>query len=214
MKTIKFKGLENKQIPESWAEVTVHHYLKFTYDWDGKDPVRLLAILIDEDYGTVFNLGEDPTKIEKVLSYMLSDIPDWDQLKKRVPDTVTINGKELKVKPVARGSLGQKIYLEQMASNIKGDLDKIPQLIPAICAIYLSPQYFDEPAFSVEQSEELTKIILQEPILEMFPVASFFLSRSRSSIQRGINAWKPQGINKTLRKKLLDRAADLMSLKK
>ena len=214
MKVIKFKDLGSRKIPASWQEVNVHSYLKFTYEWDGKDPIRLLAILLNESDETVFNLGEDPAKVEKVLSYLLKDLPDWEQLKKRVPTTIEIKGKELKVKPVSRGSLGQKVYLEQLAGNIKGELDKIPQLIPAVCAIYLSPQYFGKDNFSVEESEELTEIILQEPILKIFPMAYFFLGRSRNSILAGINAWRPQSLNKILRKKLLERAADLLSLKK
>ena len=214
MKKLNIKTIGQREIPESWGEVTVHQYLNFTYKWDGIDPIRLLAHLINEDYGKVFESGEDPAKIEKVLSYLLQDLPDWEILKKQIPETVEIQGRELQIKPISRGSLGQKVYLEQLAGNIQGDLDKIPQLIPGICSIYLCPQWFHEKVFSVEQSEELTEIILQEPILKIFPVASFFLSRSRSSILTGINGWRPQSLNKVLRKKLLDRAADLLSLKK
>ena len=214
MRPIKFEKIGTKQIPESWAEVTVHQYIKIHYEWDGQDPIRLLAHLINEDYSVVFELGEDPEKVQKVLQYLLSDVHDWEKLKKVIPKSIEVQGKTLIIKPIHKQSLGQKVYLEQLAGTIKGDLDRMAQLIPAVCAIYLSPQFFDSKTFSVEQSEQLTEIILQEPIVKIIPVASFFLGRSRRSLLRGINAWRPQSLNKQLRKRLLDRAADLMSLKK
>ena len=99
MKKIKIKTIGTREIPESWEEVTVHHYLKFTFDWDGKDPIRLLSFLINEDYAKVFESGEDPAKIEKVLSYMLlSSMPDWNQLKRKIPETIEIQGNTLQVR--------------------------------------------------------------------------------------------------------------------
>ena len=211
---LKLKGLGTFDLVSSWEEVTVDQHLKMQYSWHDKDALRLLAILIGQPYEKVFESGEDPNKVRMVLSSILAGPPDMDEMKKACPPVYTLGGIVCKIKPIAKQTLGQKIYLEQLGMSIKGKPDEMPKLIPAVCAVYLAPQYYGTATFNAEQAEELTALILKQPIAKIYPIAYFFLKHGRHSIMNGMKDLTRHTRRKLARTKLLERAQGLMSLRK
>ena len=188
MRAIKLK-IGTFNVPETYQELTLRTYLNLEHNWDG-DPVKGMAYVLGVPYQDLFSSGDNHKNIGKVFQALL-DSPklNLDELAKKVPETYELQGETFKIRPITRQTLGQKVYFEQLGAGLKGKKD-LSRLIGAVCAIYLTPQYFKQDFFTVEDAEKLNKLFLDEPFVKVYPLAAFFLRSCKVSILNGLKGSK------------------------
>jgi hypothetical protein len=115
----------------------------------------------------------------------LSRENEFDADKYLVPDFVYVNGvKVQRPKGIGLSSWGQKLVLEESLKVVKlGGGDEVDAFV-SVLAIYLQPEYDritkptkeDKAVFNADSAKELEEHILNMPLSEAWPLASFFLS--------------------------------------
>lgn len=162
-------------IPASWEEVTLKQF--FDLRDKSKDFLDTISILTNTDK----SFWEDSTDLDVIEAltigehsplYYISTPPErLDQFIR--PDKIMICGKLCTLpKGLGFGTLAQKMAFEKLISDNKTDVDCIPMAL----AIYFQPQ-IDDARFSSERCEALIPEIMNTPIKEAFPVASFFFMK-------------------------------------
>ena len=188
MRAIKLK-IGTFQVPETYQELTLRTYLNLEHNWDG-DPVKGMAYVLNVPYKELFSSGDSHKDIEKVFQALLASPKlDLKKLASQVPETYELQGETFRIRPITRQTLGQKVYFEQLGAGLK-DKNDLSRLIGAVCAIYLTPQYFKQDFFTVEDAEKLNKLFLEEPFIKVYPLAAFFLRSCRTSILNGLKGSK------------------------
>ncbi len=177
--------------PTSYEQISVRTYLQIMEEWDDKeDLIKLFCIITGFDYDRLnnakFQEGYEQ-EIFRGIAWIYQEKIEWDKL---VPkEFLIIDDKEIKIpEDIGDESIGQKISIMQAASE--EDVSEL-QLIPDVLSIYLDPHFneYDKPLeerkFNKKRAIEFREKILDLPILECYPLAFFFLNRSKSSTKLG-----------------------------
>ncbi len=175
MKTIKIVTSKKEivlVIPESWEEVTVQMFIRLEKEgWDNADIIHILSILSGESLRELDNI-KDLTLFDTIsdyLGFITVKPPDFEGL--AISNKFTIDGKEFDVpQDLELETLGQKILV---ASLVQGNIVKA---IPEALAIYFQP-IFDGTDFNRRRIPALVHKINKTPIMEAYPIVSFFFQK-------------------------------------
>ena len=177
---IKFK-FENKSVvaPNCWEEVTVGHFIN-PYFLSG-DSVSLLSSLSGIERNKLLNTVED---IEGPLNRMVKFIQeDPEGFKGEFTNEFEFRGKKLKVPlNIEVERMGQKIMLQDAMVKHQSS---IYEAIPDAVAIYLQPE-INDGVFDDSQLEGMKEEILELKIADVFPIASFFLTKFNTIAKSGL----------------------------
>lgn len=178
---IKFK-IEGKEysIPTKWEEVTVEQYLKLL-TCDKEDIVMFLSIVTGVDYDTMYRTRQ--TDVDEILLPLISFFhTPIDLSKQKMSGKILLQGKQHDIpKDLGFHSLGQKIE----ASNVMlAEFKKSGELtgcMVEVVAMYLQPIVTGKE-YSSESAKELEAELLKCSIIDVYPVAAFFLKKLIASI--------------------------------
>lgn len=160
------------ELPTSWDEVKVHHFIDPLFL--SGNPIKLLAALSGVPEKQLANTTEDVTnKFKKVTDFMAADPLGWRGNKDQ--KRVTIKGKTYDVpENIELKMFGQKIMLGQAIKKS----EFIYGAIPDAFAIYFGPMIYPDDWYEIERQNELKRLVLDMPISQVYPVATFFLTSS------------------------------------
>lgn len=171
---IKFK-FNNATItaPNCWEEVSVEYFIK--PEFLTKDTVSLLSALSGIPRKDLMNTKED---IEADLQRMVQFyIDDPEGFRRNMPRPIKVMGKLVTIPlDIELERLGQKI----MFQNVLSKHQFIYQAIPEAIAIYIIPSITEDGSFDDTLIDEVVEEIKKLPIVDVFPIADFFLSSLRS----------------------------------
>lgn len=173
-------------LPESWEELTIKQFIEMD-NYDNRDYIRLLSVLLQAPYGEVFSV--DPVLLKEKISPIVSWISEeynFESLK--VPEEINIYDKDLKIvgkvkipKDIRLKTFGQKIHFDEAMSSSEGS---IIMKIPYIVAIYLYPEYsknkFDEDSVVDFKNNHINYC----RAVDIYAVACFFLDNWQKFIKK------------------------------
>lgn len=161
-------------LPYGWAGLTLREWMDMRFSWDKSDYIRLLEILSGVPYDTWYSCRviDLDKKVNPILS-MITTSPDWEKLP--VPSLVTLGGTEIKVpKDLKLETFGQKSVLQIKTNKAQDEYGDPLRALPEALAIYFQPQLTGKP-FDGITLEEIIPLVMEMPILEAYPVGTFFL---------------------------------------
>jgi hypothetical protein len=176
MITFKFQDKDVKA-PNSWEEVTVRHFIN-PYFLAG-DSLSLLSALAGVDRKALANSKDDiMNDLNKMVKFMVKEPLGYQGA---VPKSFKLRGKECKIpQDIELERLGQKIMLQDAMTKYKFVYEAIPDAI----AIYMLPS-LNDGEFDDDLVPELREEVLDLMLVDVFPVADFFLARCRSLAKSG-----------------------------
>ena len=192
---IKFENA-TLEVPNSWDEVKVGHFIK--PEFLTGDVVGLLAVLIGVEKHTLMNSTDN---IEQDLYKMVQFYIDNPVGYREAPmKPFMLRGKKVTIpKDIELERLGQRILFASVVGKHKFAYEAIPEAV----AIYLIPSITPDGGFDDSLIEEVAEEIKTLRIVDVFPVADFFLNSLRSSQKSGTpssmasQAQTPQQTNTT-----------------
>lgn len=197
---MRLKAQNNKgnaitiETPGTWHKVTTRQFIKLRFEWDGRDLVQLLSILSGKKYHVL----NDDKELEVIsgllasLGWVFDEKIAWTKLP--MPNALKIDGKKILVPTdLMSQTFGQKVHLAQ---NMVDPLSYVEtsgyrdytRLMPLAVAIYLQPAH-DGGTFNMESAEKLAEKIQDLPIVDVYPIASFFFEKLSGSSRRGASGW-------------------------
>ena len=172
------------QAPTSWEEVKVSHFIN--PEFLTMDSLGLISSLTGIDRRALMNSKDDVMdKVGKMVEFIALDPRGY--AKAVMMETFTLRGVECKVPmDIEVERLGQKIMLQDAMGRNKF----IYQAIPEAIAIYLIPQ-LNNDEFDEKLIPDLVEEVKELRIVDVFPIADFFLSSYRSMLKNGKALWNP-----------------------
>lgn len=160
-------------IPTSWDEITLGQYIDLVNYKDDLGVIRLLSIVSGVSYNVLLNIDSDKFD-ERILDTMefikepinIHDFKDSDEIK--------INGKVIKVPNPSTQTIGQKLLMQSKVRIAQGNNTMHAELVCDAVAIYLQP-LIDGTEFDDSRIEEIKRIVYSLPLVDVYPVGSFFL---------------------------------------
>jgi len=180
MITINFKyngDTITGQIPSTWQEMKVRHYLALE---STTEPLKLLSLLTDIDLSFILNTSTDLTPyLNEIITLINKGVPELD---KRPSKVITLRGKAVKIPAsLDRITFGQAAIIEQHLS--KHDQNEKAALAP-IMATVLQP-LLDNGLFDLDKAQALEAEILELPISKVFGNVFFFWQSLRKCMTFG-----------------------------
>ena len=177
------KGKREIKCPDSWANTSTANYQNLMREWDGKDLVKLFAILTGVELKTLANTHD--LELEEALliatNFIYTEPPTFKE--KPAPKEFTYNSKKITFPKQVEGfSIGQSILIRQRLDEVK----TYDELISYALAVYLQPK-IDGGDFDSDRVEDIEAEILKMPITETYPLGFFLL---RPLMRRGASGWK------------------------
>lgn len=165
------------RVPSEWEEVTVEHFIN--PDFLSGNSLSLLANLSGIPRQKLLNTTEDITgHLYKMVDFMQKDPQGYQKYK---PEKITLQGKELDYpKDIEVERVGQKIMLQDAVSKYQFVYEAIPEAI----AIYLQPE-LNDGVFDDAKLPELIEEVKGLRIVDVYPIADFFLTNSRRILKSG-----------------------------
>ncbi len=177
--TFKHEGKSlHVDAPDRWSEVTVAHFIN-PHFLSG-DSISLLSALSGIERNTLLNSKEDIAgQLMRMVGFLSIDAEGFNI--KGLPKTFRLRGVECLVpKDIELERVGQKIMLQDAMVKHKFIYSAIPEAI----AIYLQPS-LNEGVFDDAQLEDLIEEVKLLKIVDVYPIASFFLSKWKLLIKNG-----------------------------
>ena len=175
---IKFK-FNNATIeaPTEWHEVSVEMFCHPYFLT--RDAMGMLSALTGIEKHVLMNTKED---LEESLLKMIRFIAEQPEgYRTAKPKTIVVSGIKCKIpKDIELERLGQKIMLQAAM----GKHQYIYQAIPEAVAIYLIPE-LNNGEFDDTMIDDVIEQVKKLRIVDVFPVADFFLNKYRSIIKSG-----------------------------
>lgn len=203
--------------PDRWALTSTDIFQKIipTGELDkdprDRDPVKLFAILTGTSYEGLRD-SEDynlEAAVYALTKFVYEESRDFASLP--IPLSLRVGGKTLEIpRDVGKLTIGQNAHVRRAAAGVK-DAAAVMSLI---VAIYLQP-LFDAGArdgkmvkapFDFDRALELEKDILLLPIVNIYPIGFFFLSRLKKF---GAGPW--HNSLRTIQRKIQDVHLSLRS---
>ncbi|HKR03475.1 MAG TPA: hypothetical protein VJY62_02485 [Bacteroidia bacterium] len=185
-------GTEKHSLPTSWGDVSVEKFFQLANEPDLQDVFKIISILLDIDYDTAIMI--DAKYIAHTIVPMLTWLNDMPKLKElAMPERIKIGSKwvdphlEIRKEPQ-----GLKILLQSSMTEDKSEQEMITYSI----AVYLFFKYYKCEYSEMKKTDFedrlslFQKLISQCSILEAYPVAGFFLKKSKK-----FRRLKPKYIN-------------------
>lgn len=169
---LEIKGYGCYDVANCWGDVTVKQFTEVV----NRDMTvsQLLSVFtgITEDEINIYD-QDALTKVIYPLFIWINESIDMSTT--TMPDTLLINGKRIKIpKDIAQESAGQNWLLQQLMSSCS-DESYYP-IIADVVAVMLQPLITGEK-FNDRRHEEIKEIINYLRIVDVLPVAAFFLNR-------------------------------------
>jgi len=177
------KGKREIKCPDSWATTSTAHYQNLMREWDGKDLVKLFAILTGENLQTIANSHD--LALEEALLMATNFIYIEPQTFKNAPTPKQFIYKKQFItfpKQVEGFSIGQSILIRQRLDEVK----TYDELISYALAVYLQPK-IDGGDFDSDRVDEIEDEILKMPITETYALGFFLLN---PLMRRGVSGWR------------------------
>lgn len=165
------------EAPTSWEEVTVETFINPHFL--AGDSISLLSALTGVDRKALMNSTLDiMDKINMMVSFAVDNPHGY---RGHVPQTIKLRGQDCKIpKDIELERLGQKIMLQDAIAR----QNFVYQAIPDAIAIYLAPE-LNGGEFDDAMIPELREEVLKLKLVDVFPVADFFLSSLRNYRKNG-----------------------------
>jgi len=165
--------------PSSWEEVSVEHFINPLFL--SGNSMGLLSALSGIDREVLMNSRADITgQLTRMVEFMAKDPKGYKKQKRS--DTITLMGKKCKVpKDIELERVGQKIMFQDVMSKHKLLYEGIPEAI----AIYIIPELHPEGKFDDAMIPEVVEEIKKLRIVDVFPIADFFLTSYARLIKNG-----------------------------
>ena len=174
---IKFENA-TLEVPNSWDEVKVGHFIK--PEFLTGDVVGLLAVLVGVEKHELMNSTENIEQDLYKMAQFYIDNPVGYRENKMKP--FKINGKTITIpKDIELERLGQRILFASVMGKYKFAYEAIPEAV----AIYLIPSLTEDGSFDDSMIDQVAEAIKEARIVDVFPVADFFLNSLRSSPKSG-----------------------------
>lgn len=188
MKRFKVCG-EKVEIAESWFELTVEAWVKLMGITDKSSEVNLIAAFTGISVADL-NKSKDTNIDLKVFAHTgwYSQPINFSDLKRG--KTITVDGKTVNVpKDLGFKTLGQKIILQQKIKETEGSLS---ELIPYAFAVYIAPELYGKDYDLEGLDDFVDKFVNKLLIVEVFPIASFFLKKSIAYMSSRVKSYTEQ----------------------
>lgn len=178
-------------LPNCWPDVTFKQWLQLRHDYDGKDLLKLISIMSGKSLKDIQVLPSSTAKLDSLQSikFIYDDTFDFDMLP--IPEIITIGKKDYLIpKDVMKETFGQKVMLMQYISDPDFYIDlpkkneddeqsrEYSKLLHIAAAIYMQPLLDDAP-FDADKAEGYFDKFMKMPVTDVYPIGSFFLTRSR-----------------------------------
>lgn len=166
------------KVPNHWDEVTVEHFIN-PFFLSGNS-LSLLSVLSGIEKGALINSTEDITPhLYKMVNFVNEEPQGY---KKALPEEFELRGQKLTIpKDIEVERVGQKIMLQDAVFKY----EYVYQAIPEAIAIYMAPQ-LNDGVFDDAMIEPLAEEVKQLRIVDVYPIADFFLSSSKRSTKNGL----------------------------
>lgn len=174
-------GAKEFDMPSSWEEITVKQFMDLTKDEAINSVTMQMAILTGLSKQEI--LSANSIHLERNIlphTEFINTIPDLERIKKEIPKTIRIGEKVLPViKHLELEPWGCKetLYME-MIKAYKAD-GHLNNLLAVAIATYFYQVYYGKD-FDSEKLDEFVKTTEQCSFIEAFPVANFFLNKSKN----------------------------------
>lgn len=169
-------GSISAQLPASWDEVTLGHYIEMAKHSDDLSIIRLLSILSGVNYVVLLNVNAE-TFDERVIDHMNFIREPIDVHSLPEVESLAINGKTYPLPDPGKCTIGQKLALQSQI-RIGQDMNTLhADLVATAVAIYMQP-LIDGTPFDDERIDSIREMVLQLPLKQVYPAGSFFLHGS------------------------------------
>lgn len=179
--TIKGQKLE---LANRWEDVTIHQYRQLYLFRKELNPARVLSILSGINYIEILNYRMDAFEkdIMPLLTFIGKDI-DLDKL--MLPTGFHWRGNIwMPLKRSLRSETwGQKIVLQQRINQAVEKAEPMLDLLSYAMAMYYQPE-IDGPLFDDKKAVALIKEFEQCKVVEIYPIACFFLRKYVRSLRK------------------------------
>jgi hypothetical protein len=174
---IKFENA-SLQVPDCWEEVKVGHFIK--PEFLSGDVVGLLAALVGVEKHVLMNSTDNiEADLQKMVQFYIEDPKGYS---KGTVKPFRVMGKTVKIpKDIELERLGQKILFAAAIGKYKFTYEAIPEAV----AIYIIPSLTEDGNFDDAMLEEVTEAVKQLRIVDVYPVADFFLNSLRPMKKSG-----------------------------
>lgn len=175
---IRVDGKEYMAVfPSKWEEMTVKQYIQLA---DKSNGIEMLSALSGLDLWLFENTNIDLTEILGKMLKLLSEAPDMNNL---VRDQIWIGGIGVGVTTAAEISFLQKEMIKMLAQNN----DDLVKVIPDAFAVWITPD-LNEGLFEAKKVPEVKKLVLDMPVMKVFPWVVFFLRQLRKERNNYLSA--------------------------
>lgn len=172
-------------LPTDWGYLTCEQYIAISMLKYNQIP-EILEVLTGIDIEILKQIkASDIELIEKEISFIYTDFK-YENIE--VKSTVEIYGNHIKIpQKIELETWGQKLFIKEKIKENK----TTSKVFPIVAAVYLCDKPFTEQSFEI-----MYQRILKSYIVDIFPIASFFLFNS-------LAGWrlKRRNYNQTLRQK-------------
>ena len=167
------------KMPSLWKEVDVATFQRLAHlENDYTDLVALMAALMGIEKKELTNSKADlHLQTREALRLVADEVPLWEQIPHK--DKFTFKGEQYDVpKDLEMELFGQKVLLNnKLAANDPADC------VAYAVALYMQPGIDGE--FDDKKITPLEEEILALPVIDIFPIANFFLIRLQRRKQLG-----------------------------
>lgn len=163
------------EIPTTWQEVTLRQYMELQNHREDLNILRLLSILTGVEYRILLNINSDSfdDRIMDSIEFIKAPIDIYTLEEK---ESITINGKVIKVPDASTHTIGQKLLLQSKIRLLQETGEGSHAILVSYAvAIYLQP-LIDGTQFDDSRVEEIREIVLSLPLIDVYPIGCFFLS--------------------------------------
>lgn len=161
-------------IPTTWDEVTLKQYMDLQTYREDLNILRLLSILTSVEYRTLLNINSDSfdDRIMDSIEFIKTPIDIYTLEEK---ETITINGKVIKVPDPSTHTIGQKLLLQSKIRQLQETGEGSHAILVSYAvAIYLQP-LIDGTDFDDTRVEEMRELVTSLPLVDVYPIGCFFL---------------------------------------
>lgn len=208
---------------DCWEELTVKHWISLS-KLEGKelDFFQVFSVFSGIDYKVLMSINDKnlERKIYQGVNWFFEEPVDLDKVP--LPEQVVYNKTAIPIpKHFGSKTIGQKFMLNK---HIKSKMS-MEEMIPIVLAIYLEPEYkikrkeielgkmhidFTEEeralvAWSPEKTAHFIKVCEDFPIMEAYPIASFFLGLRKHPKRLGLkvlNLFQTRRASREIRQRL------------
>lgn len=182
MTSLTINGINYDNIATRWSELTLRQYCQLTANKeeiakaDNFSHARMISILTGIDYDALMNTdcSQFATNVLPAIDFIEQDI-DVFSLKRKSEIKIGATVVKTIVEPKSE-RLGQKLYIEQLVEKAIKEKTNLCDIVAKVVACYYAPIINDDEVWKEKKVDELTDVINDSLLIEVFPEANFFLT--------------------------------------